>query len=140
MNIILHATRAGSVHEASSPISPIDEEKGHALGGHTAIPNFPVLDSPLFDDPEKDDCQHTRTSHRQVEHAWSSTSSVNILHGRPDVDGIIKRIVAETPDEDRVIIAACGPDALMWSVRKTAASCIEVNGPSVELHCEQFGW
>lgn len=62
------------------------------------------------------------------------------MAGRPDVDGIVKRIISETSDDERVVIAACGPDGLMFSVRKTAASCISVKGPSVELHCEQFGW
>jgi hypothetical protein len=41
---------------------------------------------------------------------------------------------------DRIIIAACGPDGLMKNVRRVAADCITVKGPSVELHCEQFGW
>lgn len=92
------------------------------------------------DDPEKDSIHRTKTVHHHKEDAWSSTSSVNVLAGRPDVDGIIKRIVAETPDDERIVIAACGPDALMFGVRKAAASCINVKGPSVELHCEQFGW
>ncbi|KUJ14182.1 uncharacterized protein LY89DRAFT_589799 [Mollisia scopiformis] len=135
VNIILHATRPGSIHETPSPISHVDEEKALVFDH----PSSPVL-SQQSEDQDKDDLHHTKTSHRQIELAWSSTSSVNVLPGRPDVDGIIRRVVSETPDEQRVIIAACGPDGLMFSVRKTAASCIKVRGPSVELHCEQFGW
>ncbi|KAF8851173.1 hypothetical protein BDZ45DRAFT_632015 [Acephala macrosclerotiorum] len=142
VNIILHAT-CPSIHESASlsPISPVDEEK--ALTFHTPTPRSPIPNSPdlaLSEDPEKDDIHHTQTSHRHIDHAWSSTSSVNILPGRPDVDGIIRKVVAKTGDDQRVVIAACGPDGLMWSVRKTAAGCIQVRGPSVELHCEQFGW
>jgi hypothetical protein len=37
-------------------------------------------------------------------------------------------------------VAACGPDSLNWGVRRTVAGLIRVKGPSVELHCEQFGW
>ncbi|KAE8443730.1 hypothetical protein EG329_001410 [Mollisiaceae sp. DMI_Dod_QoI] len=138
VNIILHATRPGSIAESPSPISPVDEEKALSFKEASIPPKSPDLALP--DDPEKDDLHHTRTSQRHIEHAWDSTASVNILPGRPDVDSIVRRVLAETPDDERVVIAACGPDALMWNVRKTAASCINVKGPSVELHCEQFGW
>ena len=53
---------------------------------------------------------------------------------------LIKDVVAKADDNDRIAIAACGPEGLMSCVRKTAAECIRVKGPSVELHCEQFGW
>lgn len=65
---------------------------------------------------------------------------MNILPGRPNVDNSIRKIIAETPNDERVVIAACGPDSLMFNIRRVAASCIKVNGPSIELHCEQFGW
>jgi hypothetical protein len=48
--------------------------------------------------------------------------------------------VAKADDSERIAIAACGPDTLMNCVRRVAAECITIKGPSVDLHCEQFGW
>ncbi|TAQ86359.1 hypothetical protein B7494_g5317 [Chlorociboria aeruginascens] len=67
-------------------------------------------------------------------------SNINILHGRPDIHTLINEIVKNADAGKRIMIAACGPDGLMRVVRKTAADCISVDGPSIELHCEQFGW
>jgi len=71
---------------------------------------------------------------------WDSTATLTTAYGRPDVDSLIKKVVSKADDWDRVVIAACGPSALMKAVRGTAASAIRVKGPSVELHCEAFGW
>jgi hypothetical protein len=68
------------------------------------------------------------------------STSLEILHGRPDVEALIKDVVAKARKDERVLIAACGPEGLMWSVRRTAAGCITAGGASVELYCEQFGW
>ena len=64
----------------------------------------------------------------------------NILSGRPDVKAQIQDIVSKADKVDRIAIAACGPDGMMTTVRKTAAACVKINGPSIELYCEQFGW
>ena len=63
-----------------------------------------------------------------------------MVNGRPDIDTLIKERVAQSADWERVAIAACGPDRMMKTVRRAAAEVIRVKGPSVELHCEQFGW
>jgi hypothetical protein len=60
--------------------------------------------------------------------------------GRPDIENIIKAVARNANQMDRITIGACGPDGLMKLVRRTAADCISVGGPSVKLHCEQFGW
>lgn len=59
---------------------------------------------------------------------------------RPDIENMIRTAVKNANEKDRILIAACGPDGLMRMVRGTAADCISARGPSVELHCEQFGW
>ena len=69
----------------------------------------------------------------------SSASSV-LLAGRPDVAAQIRDAVRTTPKDKRILVAACGPNALMTVVRNTTASCIEADGPSIEMHLEQFGW
>jgi predicted ferric reductase len=60
--------------------------------------------------------------------------------GRPDTATLIREAVRSTPRNQRVLIAACGPNGLMRVVRDTTASLITADGPGVELHCEQFGW
>ena len=82
-------------------------------------------------------------THGGPSNPWDSSTSVTsvaVLPGRPNIDELIREIVAKATDEERIAIAACGPDDLMWCVRKTATNCIKVKGPSIELHCEQFGW
>ncbi|CAK7211343.1 hypothetical protein SCUCBS95973_001080 [Sporothrix curviconia] len=60
--------------------------------------------------------------------------------GRPDAATVIRNAVSSTARSQRVLVAACGPPALMKTVRSTTANCITSDGPSVELHCEQFSW
>jgi hypothetical protein len=81
-----------------------------------------------------------------VGHNGSTTSASNaLLHhpiksGRPDTASLIRDAVRTTPRNQRVLVAACGPDGLMRVVRDTTARLIVGDGPAVELHCEQFGW
>ena len=72
--------------------------------------------------------------------APSHMHSIPILYERPNVTGIIRGAVEDTPSNRRVLVLGCGPDGLMKKVRDTTASCMRSDGPSVELHCEQFGW
>lgn len=60
--------------------------------------------------------------------------------GRPDVGTLIREAVEGTPRNQRVLVASCGPQSLMTVVRDTTASLVRADGPTVELHCEQFGW
>lgn len=158
VNVILHSTRMNFDRSPPSPISPamspiipedksevinqspIDDEK-HRHIIHPAISHSPLsASSSRFDhfphDLEKHTTSMTNITH---EHDWDLTLH-GVLPGRPDVETLIKNIVASANDNERVAIAACGPDALMWTVRRTATNAIKVKGPSIELHCEQFGW
>lgn len=65
---------------------------------------------------------------------------VAVQYQRPDVEAIIRTSIGKTRSDQHVIVLGCGPDRLMKMVRNTTASCIKGDGPSVELHCEQFGW
>ncbi|KAL2022009.1 hypothetical protein VTK56DRAFT_6249 [Thermocarpiscus australiensis] len=60
--------------------------------------------------------------------------------GRPDAASLVRDAVTTTPRNQRVLVAACGPDGLMRVVRDTTARLIVGGGPAVELHCERFGW
>jgi hypothetical protein len=70
----------------------------------------------------------------------ASNNHLDIKAGRPDVPSIVREIVDKADDSDRIAVAACGPDGLMQITRRTVADCIRVDGPSVELFLEQFGW
>ncbi|KAI2470946.1 ferric reductase NAD binding domain-containing protein [Annulohypoxylon bovei var. microspora] len=89
------------------------------------------------DREEKDAAQHM-----DLPSAATSTTNLNlpIRTGRPDTEAEIKAAVNSMTKNQRVLIASCGPDALSNVVRNVAASCIRVDGPAVEVHCEQFGW
>ncbi|KAJ6443383.1 Ferric reductase-like transmembrane component [Purpureocillium lavendulum] len=67
-------------------------------------------------------------------------SGIPILYERPDVSAIIHQAIDGTPAQKHALVLGCGPHGLMKQVRNTTAECIRTKGPSVELHCEQFGW
>jgi hypothetical protein len=110
-----------------TPPSPIiDDEK--------PIPNLDL-------DIEKHDSLLTQPKPLNPEpKPWDSTTSLAILHGRPDIEKLVRDLVANARESDRIAIGACGPDGLMSDVRKVAAESIRMKGPSIELYCEQFGW
>ncbi|KAI3318034.1 ferric reductase NAD binding domain-containing protein [Xylariaceae sp. AK1471] len=68
------------------------------------------------------------------------TLSLPIIYGRPNIEALVRQAIMSVDKDKRILIAACGPTALVDTVRNITADCIRVNGPSVELHCEQFGW
>ncbi|KAI1502632.1 ferric reductase NAD binding domain-containing protein [Biscogniauxia marginata] len=114
----------------SSPTSPLEKS--------VESPQFGVSMSPgtLRGDSEKDE------EMRQMElpSAMTSSSDLPIIHGRPDTEMLIKEAIGSVGKDQRILVAACGPASLLKVVRNTTASCIQVDGPAVELHCEQFGW
>ncbi|KAI0471306.1 ferric reductase NAD binding domain-containing protein [Xylaria cf. heliscus] len=65
---------------------------------------------------------------------------VPVLYGRPDIKASVSEAITSVAKDKRIFIAVCGPRGLVDTVRNTTANCIQVDGPSVELHCEQFGW
>lgn len=71
---------------------------------------------------------------------WDSVVSLDLINGRPDVRLLIDEFIGRAGNDERVAIAACGPNGLMTTVRNATAGAIKVKGPSVGLHCEQFGW
>ncbi|KAI1116360.1 ferric reductase NAD binding domain-containing protein [Nemania sp. NC0429] len=66
--------------------------------------------------------------------------SLPLTYGRPDIEATVRQAILSVDKDKKVLVAACGPTGLVDKVRNTTASCITVDGPSVELHCEQFGW
>lgn len=93
----------------------------------------------LKDDPEKGDVRAV-VFHMGRETEATGAVELPIKQGRPDIAALLRDAVNSVDKNKRVLIAACGPDGLMKIVRNTAADLITNDGPSVELHCEQFGW
>jgi hypothetical protein len=102
-------------------------------------------------DPEKEVPQTSGSStpavvthHEKVVAPGTERTSRHRLHrihaGRPDAASQIREAISSTPSNQRVLVAACGPEGLMRVVRDTTASLIRPEGPAVEMHCEQFGW
>jgi hypothetical protein len=127
---------------SQSPVdlSPVTTASQLEKNGSLPVPDaLPSLAGASSDDPEKDDvraivCQMNNTT------AVAGTIELPVEQGRPDVAALVKEAVGSVGKDKRVLIAACGPDSLMKVVRNTAAGLITKDGPSVELHCEQFGW
>ena len=69
---------------------------------------------------------------------FSSPRRLSIKSGRPDIASIITEMLATADKHERLAVAACGPDSLMQVARQTVARLIKPEGPSLELHCEQF--
>ncbi|KAK8069487.1 hypothetical protein PG994_006103 [Apiospora phragmitis] len=105
----------------------------------TKSSSLPALDSP---DPEKGRPIEAGRVRAVVCRTGTNVSvhDVPVEQGRPDIAAQLRAAIASVGRDQRVLVAACGPDKLMKVVRNTTAECIAVNGPAVELHCEQFGW
>jgi hypothetical protein len=65
---------------------------------------------------------------------------VYTVPGRPDVHSMIHRIASECEASKRILVAACGPAGLSDNVRDAVKSRTTVDGPSLDLHLEAFGW
>lgn len=66
---------------------------------------------------------------------------LTLLPDRPDVEAYIREAVSSLGPDKRILIAACGPPLMLKTLRNVSAECIQLkNAPTVELHCEQFGW
>jgi hypothetical protein len=60
--------------------------------------------------------------------------------GRPDVHSTVRRVASECEANQRVLVAACGPTGLSDGVRDAVRDCTSIDGPSLDLHLEAFGW
>ncbi|KAK2596642.1 hypothetical protein QQS21_006263 [Conoideocrella luteorostrata] len=85
--------------------------------------------------PSDNDSIFTSSSCRPVDF-----HGIPINYQRPDVATIIREAIGDTSVDERVLVTGCGPAKLMHLMRETTTDCIQAEGPSIELHCEQFGW
>ncbi|EAQ84669.1 hypothetical protein CHGG_08683 [Chaetomium globosum CBS 148.51] len=129
----------------SPPLSPVGSDLEKNVR-QTAVPagGWPPLSQSALE-------KQTEAVETQVKHngAVEKDTATAVSHtffeypikaGRPDAASLIRDAVKTTPRNQRVLVAACGPNGLMHVVRDTTAKLIVADGPAVELHCEQFGW
>ncbi|KAH8802841.1 ferric reductase NAD binding domain-containing protein [Xylogone sp. PMI_703] len=127
VNITLHLTKS----------QDISEQQSLTASGKTENRMDHISETPVL---------LTKGSDSDIEKAHIDVQSVPIssqLHihpGRPNIQSLIRNIVQQSTPQERIIVAACGPGSLTKTVREAAAECISASGPSIELHCEQFGW
>lgn len=127
MNLHIHSTRGSpSSTTRSSSLSLEGVKKKSGVSESILISPRVSEDADLEKEPSSS--------------SLSLYSSLTINQGRLDIASIIEDIVAKADRYDRIAVAACGPDSMIQVARKSAAKNIRVDGPSLELHCEQFGW
>ncbi|EME82955.1 uncharacterized protein MYCFIDRAFT_80533 [Pseudocercospora fijiensis CIRAD86] len=60
------------------------------------------------------------------------------VSGRPDVRALVGGAVEGLSEDERVLIAACGPEGLLNDVRKAVAVSRVAKAPSIEMFLEKF--
>ncbi|KAJ3172174.1 hypothetical protein HDU88_006989 [Geranomyces variabilis] len=67
----------------------------------------------------------------------NTTSPVWVRSGRPDIDGMFTRMLAQPGGEHKCAVLVCGPESLVNAVK---AACVRYTGPafSFDLHEETF--
>ncbi|KAK6354562.1 hypothetical protein TWF696_003704 [Orbilia brochopaga] len=117
----------------SPPSSPTSSQTSSSSSPYTI--NFLAL-------PEKalSLAIETETKTNSTQRRPSSLEDHYFEYGRPDLTSIVKEAVRNADENDLIAVGACGPTELMRCARNAAAGVVTIGGPSISLHCEQFGW
>ncbi|KAF4979832.1 hypothetical protein FZEAL_4048 [Fusarium zealandicum] len=145
VKVKVYVTRASAAEIGTqSPPLPSDSSlSGTLVGSHPEKEPLPQLTvTRLSLDTEKEGFSSPVESpvSPSIESKSEPTSDIPIMYGRPDVAFLVCEAVQGVSADKRVLVMGCGPRTLISTVRNSTAGCIADNGPSVELHCEQFGW
>ncbi|CAH0052280.1 unnamed protein product [Clonostachys solani] len=69
---------------------------------------------------------------------------LNNMHGlkyeKLRAEAMIHESIQAAGRDSRVLIASCGPKSLMAAVSAAATQYMTPEGPSIDVHCESFGW
>lgn len=133
VTLYLHATRS-----SSSPRNLISYASRHSLGdAEKSSPQY-ILNTPDTPTSASDPDNYDIEKHPEIPE--SRRHSTVVAAGRPLITQFITRMVEKADINDRLVVASCGPNTLMQTTRETVADCITTDGPSLELHCQQFGF
>ncbi|KAI1750807.1 ferric reductase NAD binding domain-containing protein [Xylaria castorea] len=146
----LHLTRVETTEIASAPVPHSPSQISTAAASIPTSILEKSLESPVLSTQtssvalHETDLEKTNTNERVecIEEIPSPAPELGlpVLYGRPDIEACVREAITSVPKDKRIFIAVCGPSGLVDTVRNTTAGCIRIDGPSVELHCEQFGW
>ncbi|KAJ3175071.1 hypothetical protein HDU87_006468 [Geranomyces variabilis] len=111
---------------------PIITTEFYLTRGHAAAPTAasqPAAVAPL--------AQHGGEMLEMADTGANTTSPVWVRSGRPDIDGMFTRMLAQPGGEHRCAVLVCGPESLVNAVK---AACVRYTGPafSFDLHEETF--
>ncbi|SMY18926.1 unnamed protein product [Zymoseptoria tritici ST99CH_1A5] len=84
-------------------------------------------------DAEKSTIRHTKNSK-------STSSSITISYdiGRPNLASAVRMAMFGLKAEDRVLVAGCGPEALLRDTSKAADDCRVTGAPSITTYLEHY--
>ncbi|KAJ6261571.1 Ferric/cupric reductase transmembrane component [Drechslerella dactyloides] len=129
---------ATDVDETTDSDTPVDEKKKSQESSsptETLTINFLALPEKALSLAIETEDKSNSTQRRR-----SSLGDQYFQFGRPDMSSIVKEAVRNADQNDLIAVGACGPTELMRCARNAAAGVITIGGPSISLHCEQFGW
>lgn len=138
---------ADSSHNNDLTISK-QEETDHIFNHASSFEKSQAIDSgkPQSSDPDTSprpiDSEKAAASGSHSPTSSSSEPSQNhaVVLGRPDIGAAVRTIVNGSAEDERTIVAACGPDGMMSDVRAVVGELVVGSGRSVTLHYEKFGW
>lgn len=149
VSILIYVTRSSTVEQLTPPSSSAgrgddEETKLSELGIESRQTLERAPDSSTSIDFEKAAPSPSSTSDDSDAPASVRETALElalpIIDGRPDVGSLVRTEIEAVPSHGSVLVMGCGPAGLMTDLRNTTAGCIRAEGPTVELHCEQFGW
>lgn len=124
---------------SSSPVTPISRLSiGTLPDVEKSTPPSALNIAP--ESPSQSDSDNYDIEKRPQIRSQSSDLSTMTNPGRPKISELVAEILEKSDVNDRIVVTTCGPDSLMQTTRRVVAGCIRPDGPSIELHCEQFGF
>ncbi|ETS79288.1 hypothetical protein PFICI_09141 [Pestalotiopsis fici W106-1] len=63
-----------------------------------------------------------------------------LVYGKLRLNKILPELVAGANVNQRILIGVCGPTGMTATSRDVVSPLMQPNGPSIDLHCESFGW
>ncbi|KAI1438481.1 ferric reductase NAD binding domain-containing protein [Xylaria sp. CBS 124048] len=140
----LHITSASSEAITTPTVEkPEEEESSSSTSSSSSAPTTPRASPGRIEGPDakpERDLEAARRASAAELDVDGVCVCVPVVYGRPDIEASVRDAIACVPVDQKVLVAACGPEGLLEAVRTVTARCINVVGPAVELHCEQFGW
>ncbi|KAK7423746.1 hypothetical protein QQX98_000936 [Neonectria punicea] len=139
VSVALHVTsdtRAASTHQPNSPTADGDEDPllSRETYGTFKTPQYLNGNGGL----------NGGTDHNKQQNWALEPVELNdhfkIKYEKLNVEDTVCELMESIGVDERVLIAGCGPPGLMKDIKTVAGRCIRTNGPSIDIHCEDFGW